>query len=175
MKQLFALILSIVFFLIMISCTMDNSSRTKFPWEPAVAAPINYPVETQYTLVGYGTNGRELSVMEQTPRSGISDPSDGAGVLEDDPGFDLPNSLSILWLSCTEQKFYKADIKFSKELQDKILRVFQEGFVKRDYNRKATYTTYTDFIVTMLPHGHIWLYVWRAERAVLATHCKHKK
>lgn len=113
MKQLFALILSIVFFLIMISCTMDNSSRTKFPWEPAVAAPINYPVETQYTLVGYGTNGRELSVMEQTPRSGISDPSDGAGVLEDDPGFDLPNSLSILWLSCTEQKFYKADINLT--------------------------------------------------------------
>ena len=94
MKQLFALILSIVFFLIMISCTMDNSSRTKF-------------------LVGYGTNGRELSVMEQTPRSGISDPSDGAGVLEDDPGFDLPNSLSILWLSCTEQKFYKADINLT--------------------------------------------------------------
>ena len=51
--------------------------------------------------------------MEQTPRSGISDPSDGAGVLEDDPGFDLPNSLSILWLSCTEQKFYKADINLT--------------------------------------------------------------
>lgn len=41
-------------------------------------------------------------------------------------GFPIPNSIDILWVAYTEKKFYKADIKFSEELQYRILELFRE-------------------------------------------------
>ncbi len=156
-----------------VSCNNKNmeSMRTEFPWEPCVAAPMNYPAETQYGLVGYGNQGKELVIMEQSPRTGIGVASAGVGVLEDDPGRELPNSISILWLSYTEQKFYKADIKLSDELQARILQLFQEGYdypeFDADMNWKTIHRTYDNPVVTLLPRGHIWLHLDGPGRTVI--------
>ena len=103
--------------------------NTHFVWEPSIAAPLFYPAEAKYAYVTFGTNESKFPVMDTEVAGGFSS-SGGSAILDDfsnDDGYEIPNGISVLWVSLAERKFYKADIHFSQELQNKILRLFQEG------------------------------------------------
>ena len=141
------------------SCKSNVKMKTKtqFVWEPSVAAPIYYPVETKYAFVTFGESGR-YPIMENFIGTGIGVHSGGVGLddFDTEGGFDLPNGLDVLWLSYAEKKYYKANIKFSQELQDRILELFRENVYDSEYKKNRQYT---GFVVTLLPGGKIWLYL----------------
>ena len=149
------------------SCKSNVKMKTKtqFVWEPSVAAPIYYPVETKYAFVTFGESGR-YPIMENFIGTGIGVHSGGVGLddFDTEGGFDLPNGLDVLWLSYAEKKYYKANIKFSQELQDRILELFRENVYDSEYKKNRHYT---GFVVTLLPGGKIWLYLDCTTRCTL--------
>ncbi|EFB30843.1 hypothetical protein HMPREF0971_02875 [Segatella oris F0302] len=48
------------------SCKTDDSTRTKFPWIPSIAAPRHYPVQIKYAFVDFGTKDRRIPVYESS-------------------------------------------------------------------------------------------------------------
>ena len=145
-----------------LSCNSQNKTgknmNTHFVWEPSIAAPLFYPAEAKYAYVTFGANENKCPVMDTYVGKGISE-SGGSTILDDfssDEGYETPNGISVLWLSLTERKFYKADIHFSQELQDKILHLFQKGYKNGFSNQKEQYR---EFVVSLLPGGRIWLFM----------------
>lgn len=136
-----------------------KNMRTIFSWSPSVSAPDKFPVEFKYCNVGFGDKGQSFPVLDTYPVSGIA--TSGAGgidlnMFDVEQGFPIPNSLDILWVSYAERKFYKADIKFSQEMQDRMLELFREGYYNVENDQ---YYRYNNFVVTLLPEGKIWFYL----------------
>ncbi|EFB30325.1 hypothetical protein HMPREF0971_03376, partial [Segatella oris F0302] len=71
-------------------------------------------------------------------------------------GMEAPSSVDIVWLSYLEKKFYRLNVKFSSELQDKIRQKFRSKYY--DWPAKR-YWSFSGFVINMLPKGHVWLYV----------------
>ena len=94
--------------------------KTKFQWTPSISAPRNYPVETKYVSLGYGSDGEEYPIMNSYSDAGIAVTKGKVSFeqLEDTEGLDIPNSINALWLSYTESKIYEVHtnfpIRFSK-------------------------------------------------------------
>lgn len=133
--------------------------RTAFSWSPSVSTPRNYPVELLRCKVGFGNEGKSFPVFDSYPILGIG--ASGAGgvdlnAFDIERGFPIPNSIDILWVAYTEKKFYKADIKFSEELQYRILELFREGYYGVKQNQRFRYN---NLVITLLPEGKIWLYL----------------
>lgn len=133
--------------------------RTVFSWSPSVSTPYNYPVELLRCKVGFGDEGKSFPVFDSYPILGIGE--SGAGevdlnAFDIERGFPIPNSIDILWVAYTEKKFYKADIKFSEELQYRILELFREGYYGVKQNQRFRYN---NLVITLLPEGKIWLYL----------------
>ena len=70
----------------------------------------------------------------------------------DAPGsvYELPKRIRVLWLSITEQKYYKADIEIPAEVQDSMLHLFQKGFY---YTIDKISEEYKTIVLTLLPGG----------------------
>lgn len=169
-KKLFYLIVCFMITFINLSCNSHNRTNknmnTQFVWEPFIAAPIFYPVEAKYAYVTFGDNGNKYPVADKRAGLGLSR-SGGSVILDDfnnNEGYDIPNGISVLWLSLTERKYYKADIHFSQELQEKILHLFQEGFINGFTEQKENYQ---EFVVSLLPKGKIWLFMEGGAQQIL--------
>lgn len=154
--------------LILVSCNKINNmfkgNNTKFHWTPTVAAPRNYPVETGYAVFIYGDKNVGYPVMETRFARGIGDPLSAEDY--DDPGsvYELPKRIRVLWLSLTEQKYYKADIEIPAEVQDSMLHLFLKGFY---YPVDKTSEEYNTIVLTLLPRGKMWLTVTGAGKQTL--------
>lgn len=154
--------------LTLVSCNKINNmfkgNNTKFHWTPTVAAPRNYPVETGYAVFIYGDKNVGYPVMETRFARGIGDPLSAEDF--DDPGsvYEFPKRIRILWLSLTEQKYYKADIEIPAEVQDSMLHLFQKGFY---YPVDKTSEEYNTIVLTLLPEGKMWLTVAGAGKRTL--------
>ncbi len=140
--------------------------RTVFSWSPSVSTPRNYPVELLSCKVGFGDKGESIPVLGSFPRLGIG--RRGAGgvdlnAFDIERGLPIPNSLDILWASYTEKKFYKANVKFSEDLQYRILELFREGYYGVKEKQRFRYN---NFVITLLPEGKIWLYLDGSHRYV---------
>lgn len=140
--------------------------RTVFSWSPSVSTPRNYPVELLSCKVGFGDKGKSIPVLGSFPRLGIG--RRGAGgvdlnAFDIESGLPIPNSLDILWASYTEKKFYKANVKFSEELQYRMLELFREGYYGVKEKQRFRYN---NFVITLLPEGKIWLYLDGSHRYV---------
>ena len=143
---------------------MDRSVRTRFAWEPTVAAPRNYPIEMKYAFVGFGEKGK-YPIIDKKVGNGIATPGSEVGLTDfDQEGYDMPNRINAVWLSYAEKKYYKAEIKLSEEVQARILELFREGF-RGHWPQK--WTTYGYFVVSLLPKGRIWLFLASIDRTVL--------
>ena len=132
---------------------------TVFSWSPSVSTPRNYPVELLRCKVGFGDKGESFPVIDPFPRLGIG--KRGAGgvdlnAFDIERGFPIPNSLDILWAAYTEKKFYQANIKFSEELQNRMLELFREGYYGVKEKQRFRYN---NLVITLLPEGKIWLYL----------------
>ncbi|WP_219617892.1 DUF2931 family protein [Prevotella melaninogenica] len=143
---------------------MFKGNNTKFHWTPTVAAPRNYPVETGYAVFIYGDKDVGYPVMETRFARGIGDPLSAEDF--DAPGsvYELPKRIRVLWLSITEQKYYKADIEIPAEVQDSMLHLFQKGFY---YPVDKTSEDYNTIVLTLLPGGKMWLTVAGARKQTL--------
>lgn len=154
--------------LTLVSCNKINNmfkgNNTKFHWTPTVAAPRNYPVETGYAVFIYGDKNVGYPVMETRFARGIGDPLSAEDY--DDLGsvYELPKRIRVLWLSLTEQKYYKADIEIPAEVQDSMLHLFQKGFY---YPVDKTSEEYNTIVLTLLPGGKMWLTVTGAGKRTL--------
>lgn len=140
--------------------------RTVFSWSPSVSTPYNYPVELLSCKVGFGDKGKSIPVLGSFPRLGIG--RRGAGgvdlnAFDIESGLPIPNSLDILWASYTEKKFYKANVKFSEELQYRMLELFREGYYGVKEKQRFRYN---NLVITLLPEGKIWLYLDGSHRYV---------
>lgn len=136
----------------------DNKGMdTAFRWEALVASSRNYPMEVHYARVGVGNSGRYVGVMERFTGLGLGE-ADGTVDMGSDSngGMGAPSSVDIVWLSYLEKKFYRLNVKFSSELQDKIRQKFRTKYY--DWPAKR-YWAFTGFVINMLPKGHVWLYV----------------
>ena len=75
----------------------DRSVRTKFAWEPTVAAPRNYPIEMKYAFVGFGEKGK-YPIIDKKVGNGIATPGSEVGLTDfDQEGYDMPNSVNAVW------------------------------------------------------------------------------
>lgn len=140
--------------------------RTVFSWSPSVSTPRNYPVELLRCKVGFGNKGESIPVIDPLPRLGIG--RRGAGgvdlnAFDIERGLPIPNSLDILWAAYTEKKFYKANIQFSEELQNRMLELFREGYYGVKEKQRFRYN---NLVITLLPEGKIWLYLDGSHRYV---------
>lgn len=168
---IYILILTIVVSLY--SCSINTKKNTgmmsKFAWDPSVACPENYPVEIKYGYVGFGKKGERFPIMQQFAKLGIGIPGGGIGLNDYrvEKGFPVPNSLEIVWASYTEKKFYKAKYDFPEELQEKILELFRQEFYDCE---DSTYYRYDNLVLTLLPHGIIWLSLTGPGRYVCLDH-----
>lgn len=173
-RYLFMWGINIAFLLVGFACKRDLNMnyKTKFQWTPSISAPRNYPVETKYVSLGYGSDGEEYPIMNSYSDAGIAVTKGKVSFeqLEDTEGLDIPNSINALWLSYTESKIYEVHTKFSDTLQQKILQLLRDGYYDA-YDKK--HTTYKDFSITMLPGGKIWLYLEGATRNVLICDTIH--
>jgi hypothetical protein len=141
-----------------------NDMRTDFIWDASVACPKNYPCEIKYGYVGFGNNGDRMIISGSYPDAGIGYSGGGALTAYDvNYGFPVPNSAEILWVSYTEKKFYKLDVKFPKELQERMLQLFREGFY--DYSDQKYYR-YDNLVLSLLPGGVVWLHLDASARYV---------
>lgn len=136
-----------------------------FSWMPSVSRPKNYPVEIKYGFVGFGNKGERFPIMGQFAAPGIGAPGGGVALndYQVEKGFPIPNSLEILWVSYAEKKFYKARYEFPKELQEKILGLFRQEYY---YYSDSTYYRYDNLVLSLLPHGIIWLHLTGSGRYV---------
>lgn len=129
---------------------MDNMRNDSlFVWQPALTAPKYYPVQAQYARVMVGKD-MNISMGETFVGYGVGN---GVSLIDFDAAFgglEIPTGLDILWLSFAEKKFYRFKQSFSKEIQEKTLKLFQKG--KHDDDGR-----YNCFAVTLLPGGKIWL------------------
>ena len=116
--------INIAFLLVGFACKRDLNMnyKTKFQWTPSISAPRNYPVETKYVSLGYGSDGEEYPIMNSYSDAGIAVTKGKVSFeqLEDTEGLDIPNSINALWLSYTESKIYEVHTNFSDTLQHKI-------------------------------------------------------
>ena len=135
----------------------NKGMDTAFRWEALVASSRNYPMEVQYARVGVGNTGRYVGVMERFTGAGLGE-ADGTVDMGSDAngGMEAPSSVDIVWLSYLEKKFYRLNVKFSSELQDKIRQKFRSKYY--DWPAKR-YWSFSGFVINMLPKGHVWLYV----------------
>ncbi|MBF1581770.1 MAG: DUF2931 family protein [Prevotella sp.] len=152
----------------LVSCNKINNifkgNNTKFHWTPTVAAPRNYPIETGYAVFIYGDKNVGYPVMETRFARGIGDPLSAEDIDDPESVYELPKRIRVLWLSITEQKYYKADIEIPAEVQDSMLHLFQKGFY---YPVDKTSEDYNTIVLTLLPGGKMWLTVAGAGKRTL--------
>ena len=89
------------------SCKTDDSTRTKFPWIPSIAAPRHYPVQIKYAFVDFGTKDKRIPVYESSVGGGIGNPGSEVDYVDfnEKGGRDMPTAVHLLWLSYAERKF----------------------------------------------------------------------
>ena len=62
----------------------------------------------------------------------------------------------MVWVSIADKKIYRANIKLSQQIQNKLLKAFREGFYS---HWRESNMDFNEFDVTILPGGHLWLYL----------------
>ena len=97
-RYLFMWGINIAFLLVGFACKRDLNMnyKTKFQWTPSISAPRNYPVETKYVSLGYGSDGEEYPIMNSYSDAGIAVTKGKVSFeqLEDTEGLDIPNSIN---------------------------------------------------------------------------------
>ena len=169
MNRLLKLIVMTLLCMMAASCNSKFNmagKEQKFNWMPTVAAPYNYPIEIKYAFVGYGSEDKEYPVMDRTVHKGLGVPGGAVSLAEfsDTTGQELPNSIDVLWLSYCEAKYYEAKVKLPQALQDRMAELFR---TKLYMPTAEKYISYEDVVLTLLPGGRVWLYLFAKGRCDL--------
>lgn len=162
MKKIYPVLFILVFCVTTLSCkglsNGKNDMRTKFSWDFYISSPVHYSSELKYAKAFYGDNGEEtVDVFDETAMAGLGNVTATPFSVNPPHGeVSIPKGIDMVWVSIADKKIYRANIKFSQQIQNKLLKAFREGFYS---HWRESNMDFNEFNVTILPEGHLWLYL----------------
>ncbi|OXB08489.1 hypothetical protein B0A81_09245 [Flavobacterium plurextorum] len=162
----YLLIISSVLF---VCCNNSNSKnmndKQNFNWAVTVTAPFNYPIE-----IHRGYLGNDKKMMAAFISTGLTEDGwsyDGDAL---SGGNEIPTLLSLTWISYAEKKFWKIETAIDKTTQDKIQKLFEEGYIRKERNGELSHITYKKITVGLAPGGTVVLWLSGLNKKVEITH-----
>lgn len=136
-------------------CTSCNSKKTidsmkedsLFVWQPALTAPIYYPIKAKYAYVMVGTD-MKISMGDTNVGYGVGNGFSTVDFSEGQGGLEIPTGLDVLWLSFAEKNIIT--------LSSVSPRVFKSGFC--GCSRKGTIMVRAIMIVSLLRYCQVARY-----------------
>lgn len=162
MKKIYPVLFILAFCITTLSCkglsNGKNDMRTKFSWDFYISSPTHYSSELKYAKAFYGDNGEEtVDVFDETAMAGLGNVTATTYSVNPPKGeVGIPKGIDMVWVSIADKKIYRANIKFSQQIQNKLLKAFREGFYS---HWRESNMDFNEFDVTILPRGHLWLYL----------------
>lgn len=162
MKKIYPVLFILVFCVTTLSCkglsNGKNDMRTKFSWNFYVSSPVHYSSELKYAKAFYEDNGEEtVDVFDETAMAGLGNVTATPFSVNPPQGkVSIPKGIDMVWVSIADKKIYRANIKLSQQIQNKLLKAFREGFYS---HWRESNMDFNEFNVTILPEGHLWLYL----------------
>ena len=161
MKKIYPILFILVFCVTTLSCkglsNGNNDMRTKFSWDFYISSPIHYSSIIKYAKAYYGDNKETVDVIDQSTLLGLGNVNASTYSVNPPKGeVGIPKGLEMVWVSMADKKIYRANIKFSQQIQNKLLKAFREGFYS---HWRESNMDFNEFDVTILPGGHLWLYL----------------
>ena len=161
MKKIYPVLFILVFCVTTLSCkglsNGNNDMRTKFSWDFYISSPIHYSSIIKYAKAYYGDNKETVDVIDQSTLLGLGNVNASTYSVNPPAGeVSVPKGLDMVWVSIADKKIYRANIKFSQQIQNKLLKALREGFYS---HWRESNMDFNEFDVTILPGGHLWLYL----------------
>ena len=161
MKKIYPVLFILVFCVTTLSCkglsNGKNDRRTKFSWNFYISSPVHYCSQIKYAKVYYGDNNETTDVIDQSTLRGLGNVNATTYSVNPPTGeVSIPKGIDMVWVSIADKKIYRANIKFSQQIQNKLLKAFREGFYS---HWRESNMGFNEFDVTILPGGHLWLYL----------------
>ena len=161
MKKIYPVLFILVFCVTTLSCkglsNGKNDMRTKFSWNFYISSPVHYCSQIKYAKVYYGDNKETTDVIDQSTLRGLGNVNATTYSVNPPTGeVSIPKGIDMVWVSIADKKIYRANIKFSQQIQNKLLKAFREGFYS---HWRESNMDFNEFDVTILPGGHLWLYL----------------
>ena len=161
MKKIYPVLFILVFCVTTLSCkglsNGKNDMRTKFSWDFYISSPVHYCSQIKYAKVYYGDNKETTDVIDQSTLRGLGNVNATTYSVNPPTGeVSIPKGIDMVWVSIADKKIYRANIKFSQQIQNKLLKAFREGFYS---HWRESNMGFNEFDVTILPGGHLWLYL----------------
>ena len=161
MKKIYPVLFILAFCITTLSCkglsNGKNDMRTKFSWDFYISSPIHYSSIIKYAKAYYGDNKETVDVIDQSTLLGLGNVNASTYSVNPPKGeVGIPKGLEMVWVSMADKKIYRANIKFSQQIQNKLLKAFREGFYS---HWRESNMDFNEFDVTILPGGHLWLYL----------------
>ena len=161
MKKIYPVLFILVFCVTTLSCkglsNGNNDMRTKFSWDFYISSPIHYSSIIKYAKAYYGDNKETVDVIDQSTLLGLGNVNASTYSVNPPKGeVGIPKGLEMVWVSIADKKIYRANIKFSQQIQNKLLKALREGFYS---HWRESNMDFNEFNVTILPGGHLWLYL----------------
>ena len=161
MKKIYPVLFIMVFCVTTLSCkglsNGNNDMRTKFSWDFYISSPVHYCSQIKYAKVYYGDNEETTDVIDQSTLRGLGNVNASTYSVNPPAGeVSVPKGLDMVWVSIADKKIYRANIKFSQQIKNKLLKAFREGFYS---HWRESNMDFNEFDVTILPGGHLWLYL----------------
>ena len=161
MKKIYPVLFILVFCVTTLSCkglsNGKNDMRTKFSWDFYISSPVHYCSQIKYAKVYYGDNKETTDVIDQSTLRGLGNVNATTYSVNPPKGeVGIPKGIDMVWVSIADKKIYRANIKFSQQIQNKLLKAFREGFYS---HWRESNMDFNEFDVTILPRGHLWLYL----------------
>lgn len=161
MKKIYPVLFILVFCVTTLSCkglsNGNNDMRTKFSWDFYISSPVHYSAIIKYAKVYYGDNKETVDVIDQSTLLGLGNVNATTYSVNPPKGeVGIPKGIDMVWVSIADKKIYRANIKFSQQIQNKLLKALREGFYS---HWRESNMDFNEFDVTILPGGHLWLYL----------------
>ena len=161
MKKIYPVLFILVFCVTTLSCkglsNGKNDMRTKFSWNFYISSPVHYCSQIKYAKVYYGDNNETTDVIDQSTLRGLGNVNATTYSVNPSTGeVSIPKGIDMVWVSIADKKIYRANIKFSQQIQNKLLKAFREGFYS---HWRESNMDFNELDVTILPGGHLWLYL----------------
>lgn len=161
MKKIYPVLFILVFCVTTLSCkglsNGNNDMKTKFSWDFYISSPVHYSSIIKYAKAYYGDNKETVDVIDQSTLLGLGNVNASTYSVNPPKGeVGIPKGLEMVWVSIADKKIYRANIKFSQQIQNKLLKALREGFYS---HWRESNMDFNELDVTILPGGHLWLYL----------------
>ncbi len=146
--------------------SQSTTEATKeFRWKETITCPLGYPVDVYEGGLesAKGSTSLYLGTHTGTYGWGHIGGSMSSGIKP------LPNRLDVVWLSYAEDTFYHIDTKLD---YDKMLALFEEGYLDSFTNKKMTYST---IVVGFAPGGVVVVWLFGSGKQIEVSRYEGKK